>query len=73
MLGLVVGSIMAQSALVEFLLKQKIIESGPLLEHLAAKRVSWEATADASALWAIDTISAIAAGRQPPAPPGKLH
>jgi hypothetical protein len=70
-LEMVIGAMMAQSAILDFLVKQGVIESGPLLEHLAARRVSWEKTASANALFPIDVLSSILAGRQPPRPPGR--
>ena len=71
MLEMVLGSIMAQSAVLEFLVKQGVIEHVPLLEHLAARRVAWERTATPNALFPIDLLSAVLAGRQPPRPPGR--
>ncbi|MGY8705124.1 hypothetical protein RAD16_05195 [Bradyrhizobium sp. 18BD] len=72
-LEMIIGSMMAQSAIIEFLVKQGVIERDPLLEHLASRRVSWESTATPNALFAIDLLSSILAGRQPPRPPGPLN
>jgi hypothetical protein len=73
MLEVVMGAVMAQSAVLEFLIKQRVIEHAPLLEHLAARRVAWESTATPNALFSIDLLSSILAGRQPPKPPGPLN
>jgi len=72
-LEIVIGAMMAQSAVLDFLVKQGLIKSDPLLEHLAAQRVSWEKTATPNALFSIDLLSSILAGRQPPRPPGSLN
>ena len=72
-LELVLGAMMAQSAVLDFLVKQRVIEAAPLLEHLAARRVSWEKTATPNALFPIDVLSSILAGRNPPKPPGPLN
>ncbi len=73
MLEIVMGALMAQSAVLEFLVKQRVIERAPLLEHLVARRVAWEKTATPNALFSIDVLSSILAGRQPPQPPASLH
>ena len=72
-LELVIGTVMAQSAVVEYLVKAGVIESAPLLEHLARKRVAWEKSATALALFPVDVLASILAGRQPPPPPGSMH
>lgn len=72
-LELAIGTAMAQSAIVEFLINAGIIERGPLIEHLALKRVSWEATASTNALFPVDLLVSLLAGKQPPAPPSSLH
>ncbi len=72
-LELVLGAMMVQSAILDFLVKQGVIESAPLLEHLAARRVSWEKTATPTALFPIDVLSSILAWRHPPKPPGPLN
>ena len=72
-LELVVGTMMAQAAFVEFLVKKGVIETDPLLEHLAAKIVSWEKTAPRNALFPVQTLAALIAGRKPPAPPSSMH
>jgi hypothetical protein len=73
MLEMVIGAMMAQSALLEFLVKQKVIEHAPLLEHLAARRVVWEKVATPNALFSIDLLLSILAGSPPPRPPGRLN
>lgn len=73
MLEIVMGALMAQSAVLDFLVKKGVIEHAPLLEHLAARRVAWEKTATPNALFSIDLLSSILAGRQPPKYPGPLH
>jgi len=73
MLEMLMGAMMAQAAVLDFLVKQRVIEHVPLLEHLAAKRVSWEKTATPNALFSIDLLSSIIAGRQTPRPPGPLN
>jgi hypothetical protein len=70
---LVLGAMMAQSAVLDFLVKQGVIESTPLLEHLAARRVAWEKTATPNALFPIDVLASILVGRQTPKPPGPLN
>ena len=72
-LEMILGAMMAQSAVLEFLVKERVIERDPLLEYLAFRRVSWEKTATPNALFAIDVLSSILAGRQPPPPPGSLN
>lgn len=72
-LEMIMGVMMAQSAVLEFLVKERIIERDPLIEHLAFRRVSWEKTATPNALFAIDLLASILAGRQPPPPPGPLN
>jgi hypothetical protein len=72
-LELALGTIMAESALIEFLIMKGVIERDPLLEYFAAKIVSWEKTATPLALFPIQTLGALTAGRQPPAPPSSLH
>ena len=74
-LEIVIGAVMAQSAIfiLDFFVKQGVIERDPLLEHLAGRRVAWETTATPNALFAIDLLSSIVAGRQPPKPPGPLN
>jgi hypothetical protein len=72
-LEMVLGALMAQAAVLEFLVNQGVIERDPLVEHLAARRVSWERTATPSALFSIDVLSSILAGRSPPPPPGPLN
>jgi hypothetical protein len=64
---------MAQAAFVEFLVKKGVIETDPLLEHFAAKLVSWETTAPPNALFPLQTLAALIAGRKPPAPPSSVH
>jgi hypothetical protein len=71
-LEMIIGALMAQSAVLDFLVKERVIERDPLLEHLASRRVSWEKTATPNALFAIDLLASILAGRQPPRPPGPL-
>jgi len=72
-LEIVMGAMMAQGAIIDFLVKKGVIERGPLLEHLAAKRVSWEKTATKNALFPIDFLSSMIAGGQTPKPPGPLN
>jgi hypothetical protein len=61
------------TALIEHLIERGVIEREPLLEFLAAKRVAWEGTASQIALWPLDSLSAVVAGRQRPALPGSIH
>jgi hypothetical protein len=72
-LEIILGVVMAQSAILDFLIKNKVIESGPLIEHLAGRRTSWEKTATANALFSIDVLLSLLAGKQPPPAPGSLH
>jgi hypothetical protein len=72
-LELAIGTMMAQAAFVEFLVKKGVIETDPLLEHFAAKLVSWETTAPPNALFPLQTLAALIAGRKPPAPPSSVH
>lgn len=73
LLEMALGALMAQAAVCEFMVKSGAIKRGPLIEHLAAKRVGWESTATPNALFAIDVLSSLIAGRQPPTPPASLH
>jgi hypothetical protein len=73
MLEMVIGAVMAQSAVLDFLVKQKVIEQTALLEHLARRRVSWEKTATPNALFSVDLLLSILAGRPAPRPPGTLN
>jgi hypothetical protein len=72
-LELAIGTMMAQAAFVEFLVKKGVIETDPLLEHFAAKLVSWEKAATPNALFPLQTVAALIAGRKPPAPPSSVH
>jgi hypothetical protein len=72
-LELAIGTMMAQAAFVEFLVKKGVIETDPLLEHFAEKLVSWEQTAPLNALFPLQTLAALIAGRKPPAPPSSMH
>jgi hypothetical protein len=72
-LELVLGAMMTQSAILDFLVQKGVIERAPLLEHLAKRRVAWEKTATPLALFPVDVLASILAGRQPPKPPGSLH
>lgn len=72
-LEIVMGAMMVQGAVIEFLVEKGVIQHAPLLEHLAAKRVSWEKTATKNALFPIDFLSSMIAGRQTPKPPGLLN
>jgi hypothetical protein len=55
------------------MIDQGIIDRTALVEHLAAKRVSWEKTASQNTLWSIDVTSALLAGKMPPPPPVSIH
>lgn len=70
---ILIGAVMVQSVVCEFLVKSEVIERTALIEHLAERRVSWEKTATRNALFPIDVLSAVLAGRQPPPPPFALH
>jgi hypothetical protein len=72
-LEMLIGVIMTQSALIDFLIKTKVIESGPLIEHLATRRIAWEKTATPTALFSIDMLASLLAGKQPPPAPGSVH
>jgi hypothetical protein len=45
LLEILIGAVMTQSALCEFLVKSGVIDRTALIEHLAERRVSWEKTA----------------------------
>lgn len=70
---MLIGVVMTQSALCDFMIKNGVIASAPLIEHLAARRIAWETTASASALFPVDTLLSLLAGKQPPARPPALH
>jgi hypothetical protein len=70
---ILIGAVMAQSAVCEFLVKSGAVERAALIEHLAERRVSLEKTATQSALFPIDVLSALLAGRKPPPPPSAFH
>jgi hypothetical protein len=73
LLEMVLGTLMMNHSLCEFLIERGTIDRTALVNHLAAKRVSWEQTASANALFPIDMISALLAGKKMPAPPVSLH
>lgn len=72
-LELMMGAMMAQAAVLEFMVKQGLIERDLLLVHLASRRISWETTAPPTALFPLDLLASLLAGRPPPAPPSALH
>jgi hypothetical protein len=72
-LEITIGVTMAQSALCDFLVKSGAIKIDPLIEHLAARRVAWEKTATSNALFAVDMLLSLLAGRKPPPFPSSLH
>jgi hypothetical protein len=73
LLEMLVGALMAQPAVCEFLVKSGVIKRAALIEHLVERRVSWEKTATQNALYPVDVLSALLAGRQPPPRPSALH
>jgi hypothetical protein len=73
LLEILIGAVMAQSAVCEFLVKSGVIERAALIGHLVERRLSWEKTATQNALFSVDVLSALLAGRQPPPPPSALH
>ena len=72
-LQLVLGAMMAQYAVCEFLVKNGVIENGALVEHLAAKRVIWEKSSTELGLFPVDVLASMLAGRPTPVPPGRLN
>ena len=72
-LEMIIGVVMTQSALCDFLIKSGAIKLDALLEHLAARRVAWEKSASMTALFPVDVLSSLLAGRKPPSPPPSLH
>jgi hypothetical protein len=72
-LEMIIGVVLTQSAMCEFLLKNGVSDRAALIEHFAARRVAWESSATELSLFPVDTLLALLAGRAPPAPPGSLH
>jgi hypothetical protein len=77
LLEMMMGALMVQTTICRFLIKEGIIDRASLVAHLAERRVSWEKTAPAGALFPVDFVMNVVSQQQEPSaipsPPASLH
>lgn len=68
-----IGAVMTQHAICEFLIQKGVIDRAALLEFFGAKLLSWEKTATQTALFPMQMLATMLAGKPAPSPPPTSH